>query len=460
LGGIFRSHPFSCVIDKELDKGERTMLAINRKASDAPNFIDSTTTVAVGTAVNNEKQIESPQTEMHLRAAGFEAKSRNAEMLLKSSYVEASLRNQTETAKGTASPFNGLRIGWKDGHEVKITRSLSPAVGHETRMDAVAFARLSGADPTAVVRDSNGKWHAVELDGNFHGGTKLASDNNLRNVEGLTHFDQKNLEAIQQEITQAQQKGDYEEVSRLQKSQAALVFGVDESEINFIKNSNERVAGKININTGKSGGGLHGAEKAPNSNFDPTKKNAMEIGIKELANPKNASAIIFHENSHAKDYALTQHWIGEYEKETGKKFVPGDKGDIGFTTWINSQAPKKLSRADAEVVSDVSANANGSSEAKAYVGTFINAIKAGNPEAAATQLRSYAAGMLSRPQKINRPTGAHVELELKRQLEIEYQKMPKEMKAQFDKTFQEIAKNYPDAWISKFNHATALNVPR
>src|SRR6185295_3432780 len=153
----------------------------------------------------------------------------------------------------------------------------------------------------AIVRDSNGKWHAVELNRNFYGGTKVASDNNLRNVEGLVHFDQKKIEEVQQQIADAQQKGDYKEVSQLQKYQASLIFGVDESEINFIKNSNERLAGKININVGKPGGGLHGAEKAPNSNFDPSKKNAMEIGINELANPKNASEIIFHENSNAKD---------------------------------------------------------------------------------------------------------------------------------------------------------------
>jgi hypothetical protein len=442
------------------------MFTINTKVSERPNSIDSTlsTTVAEGTAIIQEKQTGSPQTEMHLRAAGSEAKSRNAEMQLKSSYVEASLRNQVETPhsapKGAASPLNGLRIGWKDGSEVKITRSLSPTVGHETRMDAIALARLTGADPTAVVRDPNGKWHAVELNRSFYGGTKLASDNNLRNVEGMTHFDQKKLDAIQQEIVNAQQKGDYPEVSRLQKQQAAMVFGVDESEINFIKNSNERLAGKININVGKRGGGLHGAEKAPNSNFDPSNRSAIEIGIDELANPKNAPGIIFHENSHAKDYALTQHWVREYERENHTKFIPGDKGDIAFTLWINKQAPKRLSRADAELVSDVSANANGSSEAKAYVGTFMNALKAGNPEAAAAQLRTYAAGMLSSPQKINRPTGAHVELELKRQLEIEYRKMPKEMQAQFDKIFQDVAKNHPDAWISKFNHKTALDTPR
>jgi hypothetical protein len=68
--------------------------------------------------------------------------------------------------------------------------------------------------------------------------------------------------------------------------------------------------------------------------------------------------------------------------------------------------------------------------------------------------------MLSSPQKINRPTGAHVELELQRQLETEYRKMPVEMRAQFDKIFQDLAKTYPGAWIAKFNHATALASPR
>jgi len=187
----------------------------------------------------------------------------------------------------------------------------------------------------------------------------------------------------------------------------------------------------------------------------------MEISVHEMADPSNAPGIIFHENSHAKDYALTQHWVKQYETENKRKFVPGDKGDPSFTAWVNNQAPKRLSRADAELVSDVSANANGSSEAKAYVGTFINAIKAGNPAAAAAQLKTYAEGMLSKPQKINRPTGAHVELELKRQLEIEFRKMTPDMKAQFNKVFEDLA-NSPktrDAWISRFNHATALNVP-
>jgi hypothetical protein len=287
---------------------------------------------------------------------------------------------------------------------------------------------------------------------------RAASDNGLRGAEGLAHFDQKKIADIQQKIVEARKSGDFDEVKRLQKHQAALIFGVQDTEINFIRNSSDRVANKININSG-TGGGMHGAEKAPNTNFDPTRKNAMEIGLEELEDSKNAAGIIFHENSHAKDYALTQHWVKQYETETGRKFVPGDKGDMNFTIWVNKQAPKRLSRADAELVSDVSANANGSSEAKAYVGTFINALKAGNPEAAATQLRTYAAGMLSSPLKINRPTGAHVELELKRQLETEYKKMPKEMREQFDKVFQDLAKTYPNAWISKFNHATALKSP-
>jgi LysM repeat protein len=406
------------------------------------------------------KQDSAPQSSR----ASSDASNRTAEMKLTGRYVEATLRNHVETPGGSgkatnASPLNGMRLGWlKDGSEVKIARTLSPVGGHATRMEAIAFARLTGADPAAVVKDREGKWHAVQTDKNFYGGFRASSDNPLHQVEGLAHFDKAKLAEIQEDIDKARAKGDSDEVSRLQKSQAALIFGVQDSEINFIRNSSDRVAGKININSGQAGGGMHGAERAPNSNFDPTRKSAMEISLKELGDPNNAPGIIFHENSHAKDYALTQHWVKQYETETGRKFIPGDKGDPAFTVWVNKQAPKRISRADAELVSDVSANANGSSEAKAYVGTFINALKAGNPDAAAAQLRTYAQGMLSKPQKINRPTGAHVELELKQQLENEYRKMPQEMKNQFDKIFKELSASpkYQDAWISKFNHSTAM----
>ena len=395
-----------------------------------------------------------------IKRSSSDSPNRTAEMKLTGRYVEASLRNHVETAGGSkksgdASSLTGMRLGWlKDGSEVKIARDLSPASGHATRMDALAFARLTGKDPAAIVQDREGKWHAVQTDKNFYGGFQAASDNPLRQVEGLAHFDKTQIADLQKQIEGARAKGDNDEVTRLQKSQAALIFGVQDTEINFIRNSSDRKAGVININSGNSGGGMHGAEKSPNSNFDPKKASAMEISLKELGDPGNASGIIFHESSHAKDYALTKEWVNKYETETGRKFVPGDKGDRDFTLWVNNQAPKRLSRADAELVSDVSANANGSSEAKAYVGTFINALKAGNPEAAAVQLKSYAEGMLSKPQKINRPTGANVELELKQQLEAEYRKMPKEMKTQFDQIFKDLAASSKtsDAWISKFKH--------
>jgi hypothetical protein len=234
-----------------------------------------------------------------------------------------------------------------------------------------------------------------------------------------------------------------------------VILGVPVTEIKIIASSRDREAGKINISTDK-GGGMHGAEKSPNTNFDPKLKSAIEIGMSSLDDTKRAATILNHEMSHAKDYELTQKWVKQYEKDTGQTFQPGKFGDQNFTVWINKQAPKMISRADAELVSDVSANANGSSEAKAYIGSFIAALKAGSPEAAANELRNYAAGMTSKPQKINRPTGAHVELEMKRLLETEYKKMPKEMKEAFDKTFAELKQKYPDAWISKFNHATAL----
>jgi len=157
-----------------------------------------------------------------------DASNRSAEMKMKGNYVETTLRQRVETGggsskSGSASALNGMRLGWlKDGGEVKITRSLSPAGGHDTRTEAIAFARLTGADPAAIVKDRDGKWHAVQTDKNFYGGFRAASDNPLRQVEGLAHFDQNKLAGIQKEIDAARNKGDFDEVKRLQKSQAAL----------------------------------------------------------------------------------------------------------------------------------------------------------------------------------------------------------------------------------------------
>jgi hypothetical protein len=136
-------------------------------------------------------------------------KTSTDDLRLRGNYVEASLRQQINSSMpsqkaGSVSPLNGLRLGWlKDGSEVKITRSLSPASGHESQMEAIAYARLTGANPTAVVRDREGKYHAVQLDRNFHGGTKVASDNNLREVVGLPHFNKQQIADYQKRIAEA-----------------------------------------------------------------------------------------------------------------------------------------------------------------------------------------------------------------------------------------------------------------
>ena len=206
-----------------------------------------------------EKQTaKTSSSETHVRSetktSASEARSRTAEMKLKGNYVEATLRQRVESPgappKGaSASPLNGLRVGWmNDGSEVKITRSLSPAGGHDTRMDAIAFARLTGADPTAVVKDREGKWHAVQTNQNFYGGLRAASDNGLRGQEGLAHYDSKKIADVQQKIVEARKNGDFDDVKRLQKHLATLIFGVQETEINPISKSNDRVANKININ--------------------------------------------------------------------------------------------------------------------------------------------------------------------------------------------------------------------
>jgi hypothetical protein len=238
---------------------------------------------------------------------------------------------------------------------------------------------------------------------------------------------------------------------------AALVLGVEEKEIAFIISSSSRTAGKINI-TAKlpdDVGGQHGPEGSANEGFELGRKTAIEIKLAMLDDTEEAAAVLFHEVSHRVDYDLTQVQASRYVSDTRRIFSSGRL----FTEWLFKRKPDVLPRADAEIAADVADGAGGSTEARAYVRTFLAAIESGAQDVAASQLRAYAAGLTgdkTRRAKINPPTGAYVIAALKAELETSYRKMSASEKKAFDAAFAAIKQKYPQAWISSFDHATAL----
>src|SRR5207248_920144 len=56
-----------------------------------------------------------------------------------------------------ASPIAGQKVG-----NTTVVRTFGPPEGYSNKFQAIATARMQGAEPLAVVKDANGKWHAAQ----------------------------------------------------------------------------------------------------------------------------------------------------------------------------------------------------------------------------------------------------------------------------------------------------------
>src|SRR5262245_46423437 len=79
--------------------------------------------------------------------------------------------NVTKTVKATNPVAVGAKLGVNGkGDDVKVKRELGSSEGYDSKWQAVAVARLGGAEPAVVVQVGK-KWHALEttasIDGKF-----------------------------------------------------------------------------------------------------------------------------------------------------------------------------------------------------------------------------------------------------------------------------------------------------
>ena len=79
-----------------------------------------------------------------------------------------------------------MRLGTNgDGEDVVVKREVGSTQGYGDRLQAIAVARLSGAEPAAVVQGYDGKWHALETTAIFYEMPFTAADTPTRAVYGL-----------------------------------------------------------------------------------------------------------------------------------------------------------------------------------------------------------------------------------------------------------------------------------
>jgi hypothetical protein len=351
---------------------------------------------------------------------------------------------QRRTGKGYA----GLKLGRnRAGSDVEIKRELGTLGGYEDRLQAVAAARLAGVDPAAVGRDSAGRWHAFELTGDFHGATYVpGAGAALTEVYGLPSASGIAAQQITVEKLKAHSGDVAAQLNAARRDLYALILGVDGGEVLLNKSSFDRKGGKINVTTAleKDTGrlGAHGRESRQDQGFEPGVKSAFELNPTVFSSAARAQAVMFHEVSHLKDYELTQRWVTAYENK-GKSFVGG--GVQRFQEWLRGNAGP----AEAQLASDIASGAQATTEARAYVRTFIAAFDLGAGVEAATQLVSYAKGMAS--GKIAIPAQGEknpVVEQLMKELAAYRRRLGRAEQKGFDAAVAAAVKENPKSWLA------------
>jgi hypothetical protein len=356
----------------------------------------------------------------------------------------ATVRLLQRTPKGYA----GLKLGRnRAGRDVEIKREIGTLGGYEDRLQAIAAARLAGVDPAAVGRDTKGRWHAFELTGDFHGATYVpAAGAPLTEVVGLPSAAGIAAQQTTVATLKAHTGAVAAQLNAATKDLYALILGVDGGEVLINRTSFDRKAGKINVTTAltKDTGklGAHGRESRQDESFEPGAKSAFELSPNAFTTPARAQAVLFHEVSHLKDYELTQRWVTEYEKD--HTFV-GGPGVTYFQNWLKG----KTSAAEAQLASDIAAGAQATTEARAYVRTFIAAFDVGAGVEATAQLVAYAKGMAGGKIAIPaQPEKNAVLLELKAELAAYRQRLGRADKKAFDAAVAAAVKENPKSWLA------------
>ena len=355
-----------------------------------------------------------------------------------------------------ATVLVGTRVGAnRHGEDVRVKRSVGAPSGYPHRLQAIAVARMAGAEPAVVVRGLDDRWHPFEVTANFYGGGTSADNTYVREIYGLPSS--VGLDEERRRVAAMVGGSDAEGAVRASRALAARILGVEVAEIEPIASSSSRKADKINVNaTLTEVDGTHGPASSNDEAFVKGQKTAIEIRRGALDSTESVAATLFHEVQHELDYELTQRLADRYEAETRRPFTRGPT----FTTWLLKRDAKTLPRADGELASDIADSTNGSTEATAGVLTFLAAMDAGATAVAAKKLEAYAAALTGvprvRPQRYNPPTGPYVIAALKVELETAYRRMSPDRKRAFDGAFATIKRSYPSAWISGFDHATAI----
>ncbi len=266
-----------------------------------------------------------------------------------------------------ASGLAGQEVGTMTGNfKVTVKRELGPREGFQNENQARAQALLSGVQPTAIVKDQGGRWHAVQL-------TLDPTDFKKSLSPSGAAADLKVVKPDAQALKQAQ--ADYDSApdgdakNKAYEKLVAAALGVDPQQVHFAGNVNQLDPSKINIGyrlpDGPSVDGMHGnlidnpdgKTKTFTSALPDDKKSAMgkstiwlsagANGKFDLTDPKKLATFrdtYLHESTHEAHSELAMAELGKWR---------GSKSKKDFHAWMNDEVKAgRLSETDHRLIAD------------------------------------------------------------------------------------------------------------
>ena len=332
-------------------------------------------------------------------------------------------------AHAQSSSLVGQRLGRNgSGQEVKVTREVGS--GFASRWQASAAARMTGSE-AVLVKTRDGKFHACATSANALDGFKPADYSGIAELIPL--------------VSPASVAGG--RAGRSDTAYFASVFGVDEAQIRTQRSETARDPGVINVVAKLPYPGMHGPENQLDQGFKLGARSGIQIdrGYIEKKDARFAASVLFHEASHLEDYELAQRWAEKYSRETSRSTL-ADRSS--FMTWL-MDGKRGLPKDDARTVADTVLGAHGSTEARAYIGTFIVALQAGAGDVAKTQLVTYA-----KTDAFQQPPPAIVQDALEKDHDRAYGTLDAQGKKDFDASIAAAKSANPKAWISNYKRGS------
>lgn len=351
-------------------------------------------------------------------------------VFVSSALVACAFAAMATEAHAQSSSLVGQRLGRNgSGQEVKVTREVGS--GYTTRWQASAAARMTGSE-AVVVKTRDGKWHACATTANALHEFKPADYSGIAQLVPLTSPAQLGTLA-----------------KPLMTDDLASVFGVDKRDVMPRISDNRSLSGFINVPTELPYPGMHGPEGTLDNGFKLGGKTAIQIDRRnvEKKDARFTAAVLFHETAHMADYELAQQWAEKFSRETKQPVIPSfvPKGKpIPFVEWITDKR-RSLQPDDARMIAETVLGAHNSTEARAYIATFIAALQAGAGDVATTQLVTYA-----KTDAVQIEPHVVVQNALSEDLDKAYASLDAKGKKDFEAAFAAAKAASSGAWISKY----------